>query len=94
MTASPEILMFAPPSNRSMRILDRSFFRKHIPLSAARISEKKDIGKLQKALERSKDLLTVERIRRIQPDPDPELAAKQGKCFLLSPRIKHDGKPL
>lgn len=85
--------MFRPPVNRSMRILDRSFFKKEIPLSAARISNNEHISSVRKDLERSKDLLVAERIGQVQPDPDPGLAAKRKKCLLLKPEIKLDGMP-
>ncbi|KAK5167861.1 hypothetical protein LTR04_007151 [Oleoguttula sp. CCFEE 6159] len=83
--------MFRPPINRAMRTLDRSFFKQRIPISAARIYDNKNISKYRAALEKSKDVLEVERIITIRPDPVAAYANNNGKCLLLKPEIKHDG---
>ncbi|KAI9838647.1 MAG: hypothetical protein M1819_004961 [Sarea resinae] len=54
--------MFRPPVNRAMRVLDRSFFKKRVPLSAARIPDNKKISKIRTELDRSQDLLRQPRI--------------------------------
>ncbi|KAL2352263.1 Met-10+ like-protein-domain-containing protein [Cryomyces antarcticus] len=82
--------MFRPPINRAMRTLDRSFFKQRIPISAARIYDNKNISKYRAALEKSKDVLEVERIITIRPDPVAAYANNNGKCLLLKPEIKHD----
>ncbi|KAH7060479.1 Met-10+ like-protein-domain-containing protein [Macrophomina phaseolina] len=82
--------MFRPPVARAMRVLDRSFFQKTFPISAARIANNKDISLVRKTLEKSKDVLSAPRLQSVQPDPLPELAAKGRKCVLLRPDIKHD----
>lgn len=88
-----EDAMFRPPVNRAMRVLDRSFFQKTFPISAARVANK-DISLVRKALEKSKDVLAARRLQSVQPDPLPELAAKGRKCVLLRPDIKPDGRSL
>lgn len=83
--------MFRPPINRAMRVLDRSFFQKKIPISAARILDNKTISKCRAELQKSKDTLFIERLSNIQPDP-VEADAKLGrKCILLRPEIDEQG---
>ena len=72
-----------------MRTLDRSFFRKEIPISAARVANNRNILTWRKELEKSKDILTLERISMVRPDP--ELAVQGKKCLLLRPDVRHDG---
>ncbi|OQO04291.1 hypothetical protein B0A48_10902 [Cryoendolithus antarcticus] len=77
--------MFRAPVNRSMRTLDRNFFRTVIPLQAARIFENKNISKVRSELERSKDALHQDRLGSVFPDPDPDRARVGTKCVLLRP---------
>ena len=81
----PDIMeMFRPPVSRAMRILDRSFFQKKVPLAAARVSQKKQIAKCRTELEH--DLLKLERTSVVKDDP-----SEQGlKALLLRPDIKPD----
>jgi len=77
--------LFLPPVNRAMLALDRNFFQKHIPTSAARIFEFRDIGRVRK--ECAADLLQVKRVELMPSDPE-----RQGrKLLLLKPEVKHDG---
>jgi tRNA (guanine37-N1)-methyltransferase len=85
--------MFAPPVNRAMKVLDRSFFQKTVPASAARIFKPQDIARCRKELQLSKDTLPNNRIQPIRADPDAERAQKGVKCLILKPEIVHDGKP-
>lgn len=80
--------MFRPPVNRAMRVLDRSFFKKTIPLSAATIFKPSDISSVRKQLEMSKDMLGLPRMSNIQEIQKDDITRK---CMLLSERIKHDG---
>jgi hypothetical protein len=61
--------MFRPPVNRAMRVLDRSFFRKTIPLSAATVFENSNISRVRNALGKSHDLLALPRLNVIRPVP-------------------------
>ncbi|KAF2723097.1 hypothetical protein K431DRAFT_283264 [Polychaeton citri CBS 116435] len=79
--------MFRPPVNRAMRVLDRSFFRKTLPISAARVQENQNISKVRKQLEQSRDALMQERLGTVHPDPDPEMAKAGKKCILLKPEV-------
>jgi tRNA (guanine37-N1)-methyltransferase len=83
--------MFAPPVNRAMRVLDRSFFQKTVQTSAARIFNTKDISRCRKELEKSRDALLLHRIQTIRPDPSEERALKGGKCILLRPDLCRNG---
>ena len=84
MTESEYAEMFRPPINRAMRVLDRSFFQKRVPLAAARITEKKHIAKCRMELEN--DLLKLERVSVVKDDP----VEKNHKALLLRPEIKSD----
>lgn len=84
--------MFAPPVNRAMKVLDRSFFQKTVATSAARIFSPKDISPCRNDLEKSNDTLLMPRIQPIRSDPDQERAQKGGKCILLRPEVIHNGR--
>lgn len=77
---------FLPPINRAMKVLDRSFFRKSVPTSAARIFNPRDIARVRK--ECAPDLLQVKRVELMPPDP---LNARS-KLLLLRPEVKFDGE--
>lgn len=82
--------MIRPPVNRAMRTLDRSFFRRSVPLSAARIFKLSDITNVRKELAKSQDLLVLPRISGIR-----ELKGQDGevwKALLLREDLKADGR--
>ena len=87
MNQSPESAMFRPPINRAMRTLDRSFFQKSIPLSAARIRDNKQISKYRTEL--GHDLLKLDRMSAVRPVRDSE--GQEAKALLLRPEVKPDG---
>ncbi len=82
--------MLAPPVNRAMKVLDRSFFRKIIPTSAARVFNIQDIARCRTELNKSAEELHA-RIPPVVADPDEARSAKGGKCVLLRPDVMHDG---
>ncbi|PSN63110.1 hypothetical protein BS50DRAFT_530730 [Corynespora cassiicola Philippines] len=82
--------MFAPPVNRAMKVLDRAFFQKTVPTSAARIFNPRDIARCRTELDRSKDSLGLSRITPIRSDPSDEHAKKGSKCILLRPEVLHN----
>jgi tRNA (guanine37-N1)-methyltransferase len=85
--------LFRPPIVRSAgALLDRALFSKTIPTAAARITNLKDIHRYRAQLEKSKDILKLERIMNVQPDPDKAVAAQGVKCILLKPEIKPEGR--
>ena len=77
-----------------MRVLDRASFTKRIPLSAVRIGHPHLISVLRAELDRTGILLLRDRLKPLRPDPDQAVAARGGKCMLLTPEIKHDGERL
>lgn len=85
--------MFRPPVNRAMRVLDRSFFQKRIPISAARIEASKDISQCRNILQSSKDVLSIERYQTVQPDP-ADNGASGKRCILLRPQLDAQGTRL
>ncbi|KAH7086882.1 Met-10+ like-protein-domain-containing protein [Paraphoma chrysanthemicola] len=84
--------MFAAPVNRAMSVLDREFFHKTIPTSAARIFNPKNISRCRKDLTASKDTLPNNRVDPIRPDPDTDHAQKGGKCLVLRPEVVHNDR--
>ena len=87
MSDSAESAMFRPPINRAMRALDPSFFHKSIPLSAARIYDKKKISKYRTEL--GHDLLKLDRMSVVRSVRDSE--GQEAKALLLRPGVKPDG---
>lgn len=81
--------MFRPPVNRAMRTLDRSFFRKTVPVSAAKIFQNSEISRVRKALANKKELLVLPRLNVVR-----ELQDQDGvkKALLLREDMKHDGE--
>ncbi|KAI1978884.1 tRNA(m(1)G37)methyltransferase [Ophidiomyces ophidiicola] len=83
--------MFRPPINRAMRVLDRSFFKKTVPLSAATVLENKNISGIKNLLVKSNDVLTLPRILPIRKPQTIKSEADEGrKCLLLREDIKSD----
>ncbi|KAF2432970.1 hypothetical protein EJ08DRAFT_677206 [Tothia fuscella] len=82
--------MLRPPIAHAMRTLDRSFFKKSIPCSAARILDNKQIFPCRSELLKSKDLFELERMSPVIADPDVEMAKLGRKCLLLRPGIEVD----
>jgi len=76
---------FLPPINRAMHVLDRSFFHRTIPTSAARVHNPRDISRVQK--ECASDLLRLKRVPPVQEDPE----VKGQKLILLWPEVRCDG---
>ena len=88
MNESLESAMFRPPVNRAMRALDRSFFQKIIPLSAARIRDNKQISKYRTEL--GHDLLKLDRMQAVRSIKDS--GGHEAKALLLRPGVQPEGK--
>ena len=84
MTEPDPAEMFRPPINRAMKVLDRSYFQKKVPLAAARILEKKHIARFRTEL--GSDILNLERVSSVKDDPQD----KGSKALLLKPDITCD----
>jgi tRNA (guanine37-N1)-methyltransferase len=76
-----------PPVNRAMRTLDRSFFRRVVPMSAARILNNKDIEACRGQLVQSKDALKLKTAATLRPVPGPSSL----KCVLLRTNVNREG---
>jgi tRNA (guanine37-N1)-methyltransferase len=87
--SSETATMFRPPVNRAMRTLDRSFFQKTIPLSAARVFKPSDISNVRKELLKN-DLLVLPRISSIRHVKEQDGSVL--KALLLRESVKVDGR--
>ena len=66
-----------------MRELDKSFFQKTVPLTAARLRDTKDANGVRTALLKSEALLQINGIKPFRDDP----SSPGSKCLLLQPSI-------
>jgi tRNA (guanine37-N1)-methyltransferase len=80
--------LFRAPAARAAKTLDRSVFAKTLNAAAASIKENKLLSKYRKELEKTNEVLFMERFNPILPDPDPSLASQGKKCIVLAPQIK------
>jgi tRNA (guanine37-N1)-methyltransferase len=80
-----------PPVNRAMRTLDRSFFKRSLPLAAARVLNNKNIEACRSELIKSKDLLQVRRASPLRQVPGPSSIPASLKCLMLRTDVKPDG---
>ena len=87
MSEPPDSAMFRPPVNRAMRVLDRSFFQKSVPISAARIRDHKQISKYRAEL--GHDTLRLDRMQNVRSVRDSD--GQETKALLLRPEVKQDG---
>lgn len=86
---STDLDMLRPPINRAMRILDRAFFKKSIPTSAARVFDPKHIKSFRDDL--NHEILKLNRKQAVVSVRDSQGA--DAKALLLKPGIRSDGKP-
>jgi hypothetical protein len=88
-----------------MRVLDRSFFLKKFPISAATVFESPNISRVRTALTQSEDILLLPRLGNIRLAPGGSVVTGKGgqttevvsdpknkKCILLQEWVKHDGR--
>lgn len=91
-TSSPRMLAhgielpesFSPPVNRSMQELDRSFFKKSIPISALTVFDPRHIQNVKTVLNRTHESLHIKGVDPVLPD---ELHPK-ARRLLLMPGVK------
>jgi tRNA (guanine37-N1)-methyltransferase len=81
----PEV--FRPPTNRSMLVLDRPFFRKTLPLAAATVFDDRDLSAVRAQVQRGGDILGLASVKVIRPDE----TVPGKKCILLRPGILATG---
>ena len=82
--------MFRPPVNRSLKFLDRSFFIKKIPISAAKLVDLKQISRCRTILQH--DILKLDRMQVVKSMRTAE--GDECKALLLKPVVKADGVSL
>ena len=81
--------MFRPPIDRTMRVLNRSFFHKRIPLAAARVLNNNHISKCRSYLRH--DLLQIDGMSSVRVDATADDARLGLKSLLLQPNIRPEG---
>ncbi|KAL4953245.1 guanine(37)-N1-methyltransferase [Aspergillus filifer] len=79
--------MYRPPVNRAMKVLDRSFFKRTIPLTAAAVFNKSDISNVRKQLQKSRDIFALPRLSSVN---DVKVGNSIKKCLLLREEVKYD----
>lgn len=89
---SPRLAMnlaeiFRPPVNRSMRVLDREFFQKTLPITAATVFDDRNLSNVRKKVQHAGNLLGLLSIKPIVPDE----TVLGRKCLLLRPGIMATG---
>ena len=75
--------IFRPPVNRSMRVLDRDFFYKTLPIAAATVFDNRNLSTVRAKVQSAGDLLSVFSIKAVLPDE----IVQGRKCVLLRPGI-------
>lgn len=84
-------LFRAPAAARAAKTLDRALFSRTLPTVAASVRENKFISKYRKQLEKTKEVLEVDKFDPIAADPDEQLAKQGRKCLILRPDLKVSG---
>lgn len=79
--------LMRPPRMQPSTTLNKALFSKTVQLAAASVRDNKNLSRLRQALNKSGDILPLDRISAIIPDPDADLAAKGRRCLLLNPSI-------
>lgn len=79
---------FLPPQDHSMRVLDRSFFKKTIPLAAATVFDDRNLSRVRSELYKSNDVLALSFIKPVRPDE----TVPGRKCMLLRLGVDATGK--
>lgn len=81
----------APAAARALKTLDRSLYTRMIPTSVACVRENRNISKYRKMLQKTNEILQLEKVDCIIADPDAALAAQGRKCIILTPEFKGSG---
>ncbi|KAG6039214.1 tRNA(m(1)G37)methyltransferase [Claviceps sp. Clav32 group G5] len=78
----------APAAARALKTLDRSLYTRMIPTSVACVRENRNISKYRQMLQKTNEILQLEKVNCITADPDAALAAQGRKCIILTPEFK------
>jgi tRNA (guanine37-N1)-methyltransferase len=81
----------APAAARAAKTLDRAVFASTLPATAALVRDNRLLSKYRQGLERTRELLRLERFSPIASHPDPALAREGKKCIVLNPDVKPAG---
>lgn len=84
-------LFRAPAAARAAKTLDRTLFSRTLPTTAASVTANKLISKYRKQLEKTKEVLLLDKFDPIAADPNPSFAAQGRKCLILKPSVKLSG---
>ncbi|KEY67543.1 hypothetical protein S7711_02459 [Stachybotrys chartarum IBT 7711] len=76
----------APAAARAAKTLDRSLFSHTVPTAAACVRDNKLIAKYRKELEKTRELITIDKYNCIVPSPD--LSAQGKRCLVLRPEVR------
>lgn len=79
--------LLRPPTLRPSTVLNKAAFTKTLNLAAASVRDNKNITRIRQTLSKTANILPLERLSVIVPDPDASLAAKGRKVLLLKPSI-------
>ena len=79
--------LFRAPAARAAKTLDRSLFFKQLPSTAAHVKSHQNLARYRSGLEKSKELLRLEKLKPVVPHPDPALAKQGERCLVLDPRV-------
>lgn len=87
-------LFRAPAAARAAKTLDRTLFSRTLPTSAACVRENKLISRYRKQLERTREVLALDKFDPVAAHPDAALAAQGRKCLVLKPDVQVAGLSL
>ena len=80
--------ILAPPVDRSMHVLDRSFFKKVVPLAAASVFDNRDLARVRDELVKSKDVFAFPPYQATQArrdDSGQKMHASQARYQFFRP---------
>ncbi|PNY23930.1 tRNA (guanine(37)-N1)-methyltransferase [Tolypocladium capitatum] len=78
-------LFRAPAAARAAKALDRALFARTLPTAAACVRDNRLIAKYRKQLERTREVLLLDKFDPIAADP---AGRRGGKCLILKPDVK------
>lgn len=82
-----DMTFLRPPVLGPSTVLNKAAFSKTLNIAAATVRDNKNMMRIRQTLTKNSDILPLERLSAIQPDPDASLAAQGRKCLLLRPTI-------
>ena len=80
-------LFRAPAAARAAKTLDRSLFSQTWATAVAAVRDNRLLSQYRKSLEKTRELLYIDKLNPIITDPDPIRAAEGKKCLILRPEV-------